>query len=79
MLKIEKTCETLTVPSPFEKIEAAYLDRARHLSHRDVRMAIVAELIATHTELGSEQIQLMADYFNEHGTLIGLSFRYRED
>lgn len=67
------------MPSPFEKIEAAYLDRARNLAHGDVRMAIVTELIATHTELGPEQIQLVAEYFNEHGTLIGLSFKYRND
>ena len=42
-------------------------------------MAVVTELIATHTELGPEQVQLVAEYFNENGTLIGLSFKYRED
>jgi len=69
----------LVMPSPFEKIEARYLDRIVHTHDAAFSSADIADLIAKHPELQPNEIEAIETFFKEHGTLIGISFKYRED
>ena len=65
--------------SPFEKIEAAYLDRVKNIPSDDVSPRVVTNLIADHPGLQPEQARSIERFFREHGTLVGLAIKHRDD
>lgn len=63
----------------FEKVEAAYLERVVHTDNAVVRPNDVARLLEKFPELVPEEIQSINTYFEEHGTLVGLAVKFRDN
>jgi len=62
----------------FDKVEAAYLERALHTYKAVVRSTDIARLMEKFPELIDEEMQSINSYFTENGTLEGLAVKFRD-
>ena len=62
----------------FDKVEAAYLERALHTYKAVVRSTDIARLMEKFPELIGEEMQSINSYFTENGTLEGLAVKFRD-